>query len=314
MKKHYLLIINLFFFISLHSQNTYIPDNGFEQLLIDISIDLGPLDNYVPTANISGVEDLNILSNYNITDLTGLQDFTSIEALHIDNNPISTIDLSGNPILYDVSLTNMNLTSITIPNNSIIAFLDVSNNSITSLDLTGLSNLQYLNIENNQITDLDLSSKLNLNNLNVKSNNLISLNIKNGSNSLLTTFDATNNPNLACIQVDNQINANAGIGNYSSWLKDATSNYLEDCNTLHIDNTSLLNAQVYPNPIAINQILNFKNLETNFTFSIYDYSGKLIDKKNIKDNYYKIENIATGIYFYTIETNTNLFTNKLIVK
>ncbi|MVO08289.1 T9SS type A sorting domain-containing protein [Flavobacterium sp. TP390] len=315
MKQHYFLLISLLFTHIIYSQNTYIPDDGFEQLLIDLSIDFGPLDNYVPTDNISGLEDLNILSNYNISDLTGLQDFTSIEALYINNNPITTIDLSGNPILYDVSLTNMNLTSITFSDTSIIAFLDVSNNSLTSLDVSSLSNLQYLNLFGNQITDLNLNTNTQLTSLNAANNNLSSLSVKNGSNNILNSFNATNNPSLSCIEVDNGTNATAGIGNYATWLKDATANYSGNCNSLGID-TINLNAtiQIYPNPVRENQILNIKVDSDVFVFSLYDFSGKLIDKKNISSNRYTTNHLSKGIYLFQIQTDNAIYSDKLIIQ
>lgn len=314
MRYYYLFIISVFFPTLIFSQNTYIPDNGFEQLLIDISIDFGPLDNYVPTANIAGLEDLNILSNYNITDLTGLQDFTSIEALNIINNPITTIDLSGNPILYDVNLTNLNLNSITFSSNSIIAFLDLSNNSLSNIDLSELPNLQYLNLEGNQITDLDLSSKTQLTSLNVKNNLLTSLNVKNGFNTNISSFDATNNTLLTCIEVDDSGAAIAGTGNYSSWLKDNTSNYSENCNPLSISDNSLNSMiTIYPNPVSNGEILKFSNLNQDFVLTIYDFTGKLIDKKIITDNQYRIINFSKGVYFYTLQIDSNIIRNKFIV-
>ncbi|MCO6163410.1 T9SS type A sorting domain-containing protein [Flavobacterium sp. NRK F7] len=315
MKQHYFLLISLLFSHIIYSQNTYIPDDGFEQLLIDLSVDFGPLDNYVPTDNISGLEDLNILSNYNISDLTGLQDFTSIEALYIDNNPITTIDLSGNPILYDVSLTNMNLTSITFSDASIIAFLDVSNNALTSLDVSSLPNLQYLNILGNQITDLNLNSNTQLTSLNVAYNALNSLFVKNGTNTILNTFNATNNPLLTCIEVDNGTNATAGVGNYASWLKDATANYSGNCNSLDIATVELnFNVQVYPNPIRENQILNIHINSNTFVFSVYDFSGKLIDKKNMSSKIYTTNHLSKGIYFFQIQTETAVYSDKLIIQ
>ena len=314
MKYYYLTIISLFFSISNFSQNTYIPDNGFEQLLIDLSIDFGPLDDYVPTANLAGLEDLFIYSNYNISDLTGIQDFTSIEALYIDNNPITTIDLSGNPILYDVTLINLNLTSLNLSNNATLARLNVSNNALTTIDFSGLPNLEYLNIDGNLFTTLDLSSKAMLTELYVMNNALTSLNIKNGSNVNIFGFDATNNPSLTCIEVDDAVSAISGSGNYSSWSKDATASYAENCNSLSEPGISFSNQiTIYPNPVKNGDFLNFRNINTDFTLTIYDISGKLIDQKNIQNNNYLIANFAKGVYYYSIDTALESSKNKFIV-
>ena len=58
-------------------QQTYVPDDNFEQKLINLGYDTGPLDDFVPTANISSVINLFIGSS-NISDLTGIEDFASL--------------------------------------------------------------------------------------------------------------------------------------------------------------------------------------------------------------------------------------------
>ena len=68
------------FFIAIASvaQNTAIPDANFEQALIDLNIDSGAIDGQVPTTAINTLTSLNV-SNKNISDLTGIEDFTSLK-------------------------------------------------------------------------------------------------------------------------------------------------------------------------------------------------------------------------------------------
>ena len=70
------------------SQNTYIPDDNFEQALINLGYDSGPIDDYVPTSNINSITDLNIF-NKNISDLTGIEDFTSLKVLDCGSNNLT---------------------------------------------------------------------------------------------------------------------------------------------------------------------------------------------------------------------------------
>ena len=70
----------------------------------------------------------------------------------------------------------------------------------------------------NALTQLDCSS-----------NGLSSLNIKNGHNGLITAFNATSNPSLQCIKVDNETDANNGVPPYNTWQKDITTTYSEGC-------------------------------------------------------------------------------------
>ena len=62
--------LTLFLFTSvLVGQTTYVPDDNFEQALIDLGYD-DVMDDYVLTANISGVNELT-LNSIPISDLTG---------------------------------------------------------------------------------------------------------------------------------------------------------------------------------------------------------------------------------------------------
>ena len=64
----------------LFSSYTYVPDDNFEQGLIDLGYD-DVLDDYVLTDNIDGVTSLN-LQNRGISDATGLEDFTSVTSIN----------------------------------------------------------------------------------------------------------------------------------------------------------------------------------------------------------------------------------------
>ena len=52
----------------------------------------------------------------------------------------------------------------------------------------------------NQLTSLDVSKNTALTRLNCSGNQLTSLNMRNGVTYELYTFNATNNPNLTCIE------------------------------------------------------------------------------------------------------------------
>ena len=64
----------------LWGKNNYVPDNNFDQKLIDWGYD-DTFDDYVLTANISGVTDLDI-SKEAISDLIGIEDFTTLTELY----------------------------------------------------------------------------------------------------------------------------------------------------------------------------------------------------------------------------------------
>ena len=61
------------------NNSTFVPDDAFEKFLIDEGFD-DVLDDYVPTENISSIENLLINGNqYPIEDLTGIEDFSGLK-------------------------------------------------------------------------------------------------------------------------------------------------------------------------------------------------------------------------------------------
>jgi len=83
------------------AQNTNVPDDKFEQALIDLGYDT-TLDDYVLTANISGVTTLDVHGK-EISDLTGIEAFTSLTSLECWSNKITSLDMTAN-----TALTNLN--------------------------------------------------------------------------------------------------------------------------------------------------------------------------------------------------------------
>ena len=157
-------------------QKTYVPDDNFEQALIDLGYD-GVLDDYVLTDNISGVTSLTV-DGKEISDLTGIQDFTALELLYCETNLLTSLDVSNNLVLSQVHAMDNQLTSV-----------DVSNNSA----------LEVLNVAHSQLDSLDVSNNTSLNTFDCYGNNLTYLNMKNGVTVGLTEFIARNN-SLVCIE------------------------------------------------------------------------------------------------------------------
>lgn len=160
---------------------TFVPDDNFEAYLENHKLGNGVNgDNYVLTKNIKGVTDLSV-ANENISDLTGIEEFTALVKLQCFNNQITDIDVS----------LNINL-----------QYLDCDMNQLTELNVSSLSALQSLHCRNNQISALDVSNNRELTLLRCYNNQLTELDIRNGNNEILSDFIATGNPNLSCIMVN----------------------------------------------------------------------------------------------------------------
>ena len=69
------------------NKGTYVPDDNFEQKLIELGYD-DVLDDYVLTSNIKDVVELKVY-NLEIKDLTGIEDFESLNELYCNNNQLT---------------------------------------------------------------------------------------------------------------------------------------------------------------------------------------------------------------------------------
>ena len=136
MKNSTTLIISTLFIATFgFGQTTYVPDDNFEQALIDFGYD-DVLDDYVLTANISGVEDLNVMEK-EISDLTGIEDFTALDYLNCQQNQLTSLDVSANTALTILKCYSNQLTSLDVSANTALTKLHCyANHPSTSLDVS----------------------------------------------------------------------------------------------------------------------------------------------------------------------------------
>ncbi len=165
------------------AQTTTIPDADFEQALIDLGHDTAPIDGVVTTANISGLISLDV-SNKNISDLTGIEDFTNLRFLECYSNNLTALNVTQNIALQVLYCYSNAITGILdVSNNTGLVIIDCWSNQITTLDVSLLTNLTDLHCGINQISTIIVSNAPNLERLTCNSN-------------LLTTLDVTQNTNL----------------------------------------------------------------------------------------------------------------------
>ena len=281
MKKITFLLLSFSFFS--FSQNTYVPDDLFEQALIDQGYDSGPLDDYVPTANINSLTSLS-MSSKGIADLTGIEDFTSLTNLLCWNNNLTALDLSQNLALISVKCNGNQLTELDLTNNTALVSIKCYNNLITELDVSHLPNLDEVRCEGNQLTQL---------------------NVKNGNNGNIETFRANGNPNLNCIEVDDVVYSNA------NWTEiDSQTVFSADCESLstnEFDKNSLIT--LYPNPTK--NVLNISAKNVVNAILVYNVLGEIVAKTSNK-NQIRIAHLKSGMYLVKIETEHSTVTKKII--
>ena len=247
----------------------------------------------------------NQLTNLNVTQNTILTN------LLFSNNQISSINLTQNTILTDLHCYSNQLSSINLAQNTALSYLQCYSNQLTSIDITQNTALTFLNLNNNQLSSLDVSNNIALTDLYCIGNQLTSLNVKNGNNSLITTFNSTINTSLTCIDVDNEIDANAGTGSYSAWSKDATATYSEDCAALGLNDKILAQSiTLYPNPVS-----NFLTIDSSISISkveVYSLLGQKVKEINSGFNSIPMGNLSKGMYIVRVQSENGFATKKLI--
>ncbi|AYN05663.1 LamG-like jellyroll fold domain-containing protein [Flavobacterium sp. 140616W15] len=183
---------------------TLIPDENFEKKLIDLGIDSGTPDGKVLTSNVSSLTSLDVSSSL-ISDLTGIQDFTSLNILNCENNKLLTLDISNNKLLKELNCRYNNLTALELSANINLTSLDCIYNQITNLDVSKAEHLESLLCNSNQITHLDVTNNLVLNWFGCNGNKLTTLNVSKNKNlrfldcgfNQLSSLDITSNKDLS---------------------------------------------------------------------------------------------------------------------
>ena len=317
---------------------TFVPDDNFEQALIDLGFD-DVLDDFVLTENISGIDSLNV-SEKEISDLTGIEDFVALEILDATYNELTTLDISNNIFLTVLGLGSNQLTSLDVSNNTALIELDCWGNTLTSLDVSQNSSLSFLGCGYNGLTSLDVSNNTALTLLWVPLNQLTSLDVTNNllltglicNFNQLTNLDVSNNPSLTDLRcVDNELtnldisnNINLSILFVSNWTYFGTNNQLEN---LDVSNNPLLtdlrcggiqleNLDVSNNPLLTglrvgNNVLTSLDVSNNTNLMTLVCSVNLITDLDVGNNPLLIDLRCGDNELFSLEISNNMLLETL---
>ena len=233
--KQLLYILILLIAEASFAQNVTIPDANFKSYLLGNSLINTNSDTEIQLSEATAFGGTISCINMSISDLTGIEAFTSITKLFCGNNQLTSIDVSNNTALLELDVQYNSLTTIDVSNLTALRKLWVNNNSLSSLDVsantalrtlfTGINPIGTLDVSNNlllevlgcysnNLTTLDVSMLTNLEGLTCYQNSITALNLSNcpdlynlhcGNNSL-TSLDVSMNPDLIdLICSDNQI-------------------------------------------------------------------------------------------------------------
>ncbi|KQB38712.1 leucine-rich repeat domain-containing protein [Flavobacterium aquidurense] len=257
-----------------------LPDTNFEQKLIDLGIDTDGLNGKITTANIAGITSLD-LSNSNIKDLSGIENFTALTFLDCSNNQLTTLDVSKNLALET---------------------LNASTNQITTLDLSKNSKLKIVYVTNNPLISLNLQNGNNR-------NFVLPAPTDKKAASLYTSFLGLTT--LSCIKVDDPNYSNA---NWSK-IKETTTTYSATCSTLGIEDSVFDKAVLYPNPTKGEVNINNIALEK---ATVYNSLGQLVKTFTLNssntNNTINLSGLPKGVYYVYLINKDAASAKKVIVE
>ena len=244
MKKIVLNIIAVVVFsFGVTAQNVNIPDANFKACLLAYSNINTNGDSEIQVSEANAFTGGFNCVNQNISDLTGIEAFTSMIILDCSNNNLNSLDISQNTALKRLFCAGNNLNNLDVTQNSLLEYIVCGDNNLNSLDISQNTNLYNFQCQNNNLSSIDVSPHWNLTIFRCQDNNLLSLDVSNNTqlqdfqcqNNQLTSLNiknvnwsvfwvnASSNPNLTCIEVDDVTTATAASTNIDVQTSFSTS-------------------------------------------------------------------------------------------
>ena len=190
--------------------NTNFPDANFRTVVKKFDTNQ---DSSLSDTEIAAVKKINC-SNKGITNLKGIEYFTSLNILWCTDNQLTALDVSENTALTKLNCCFNKLTSLDVSKNTALTILECNANRLTSLDVSKNTALTELNCSINKLTALDVSKNTALISLSCVCNQLTSLDVSkntaltklNCSINKLTALDVSKNMALTELYCnDNQL-------------------------------------------------------------------------------------------------------------
>ena len=223
MKKYFYLLLLLSGFVN--AQIVNIPDANFKSLLLasspNFAVAKDALGNPI-VIDVNGDSEIQVseallvyqlfINSSQITQLTGLENFTNITYFDCSNTSLFTLNVTALTNLVTLKCDSAELTSLNVSGLTNLKNLFCMTNQLTSLNLSNLTNLEVvfcysnmlstiningasslyqLNCENNLLTNLDLLGYTNLTHLYAQNNQISSLSLS-GLSSLHNVYIGNN--------------------------------------------------------------------------------------------------------------------------
>ncbi|WP_395074605.1 T9SS type A sorting domain-containing protein [Flavobacterium sp.] len=226
MKKIYFLVTIFCVFNTINAQIINFPDANFKAKLLlantnyDIATDYNGYQMKIDSNNdgeiqISEAQNVYrlIIQNYNLTNLSGIENFTNLIELNCADNLLTSLDVSNLTELVTFRCDRNRLNNLNVAQLSNLRIFYYGGNFLNNIDLTMMTDLVELGCNNNQITTLNINFLTNLRFLYCDNNLLTNIDIRNitylrtiwCANNLLTDINLSNQVYIASLRLNNNL-------------------------------------------------------------------------------------------------------------
>ena len=233
-----------------------------------------------------------------------------LKNLGFGGDVISSINLTNNPNLEYLYLSeSVNLTTLDLSGNPVLNYISLPHSHFTTLDVSNNPLLAYFGSYAGMFQSLDFSNNPMLTTLGLYYNQLQSLNLKNGNNAMLEGVNIEENENLFCVEVDDPVAANNGEGVYGSWTTDLGLVYSDEC-VLGVALPQPVFVRLYPNPVTKMLYLNSGEIPIT-SVVVYNIQGIAVASATHTKKI-DLSKLSTGVYFATITTPQGKLIKKVV--
>jgi Leucine-rich repeat (LRR) protein len=261
-----------------------IPDANFKAYLVGNAAINTNADTEIQCTEASAFTGAIFANNLSISDLTGIEAFTSLGGLHCNNNTITTIDISSNTLLQALQCNENQLTSISTVNNPMLIQFYCHTNLITSLDLSTNTNLQYVSCYNNQISTISLPQSSTLEEIVASDNNLTAIDVSFNTGlevlslnqNQISTIDLSQNTALESLYLRNNLFTSLDCSNNSAldWIVVNDNPNIESMNVANGNNTNFGFFWAHNSPLlTCIQVDDVAYSTSNWTSSSFDFDA-----------------------------------------
>jgi Leucine-rich repeat (LRR) protein len=229
-----------------------IPDANFKAYLVGNTAINTNGDTEIQCSEASAFSGTIVSDNLSISDLTGIEAFTSLDKLSCHHNSLTSLNLDSNTVLREVYCHNNSIATLEFSLATNLSKIYCYNNSLNTLDVSSNYLLAELSCGGNNLSSINVLSNIFLTTLQFGDNTISSIDLSgnpdlfqlNCNDNTLTTLDVSSNTSLQYLHcynnqiADIDVSLNTSLVGFTCNDNQLTSLNVANGNNSNISNTS----------------------------------------------------------------------------